>query len=96
MSKTSRWKILGDQNVFEKGGSLATVIPNKAVKHLQLASGSRLIFLLDSSTDDIVVVTEDQIRLQIRDGPASFGAGVSRKEVLEIIEKSKKPDVGIE
>lgn len=89
LPKKAGWKILGAQNIFEKGGSKAIVIPKNVVRYLDLASGEKLLFLLDVETGDVIVGTEDHFKVQIRDRLATFAHPMSSQELERIISRLK-------
>jgi len=91
MSKEKCWRILGDRNVYERGGSLAVNIPSKVVKYLKLNVNDRLLFILDTETEHVMIGTEKNFGKGTLEGhPIRLYTPITVKELEELMEKEKR------
>jgi bifunctional DNA-binding transcriptional regulator/antitoxin component of YhaV-PrlF toxin-antitoxin module len=89
-TEEAKWKLLGSSNVFEKGGSKATIIPHKVVKYLKLSARDKLLFIVDTKSGNVIIGTEEHFGgLRMGARTLALGFPLSTKELEEIMKKFK-------
>jgi hypothetical protein len=84
----TKLRLIGISNVYEKGGSKATVIPSKVVKYLDLSTGDKLLFIVKEN-GTLMVGTEDHFGgLRLGNEPIALEFPIPVEELENLIRQS--------